>query len=83
MQGLKGYSARQANKILERNGKFWHDESFDHWIRNQEEQEEICDYIDMNPVEAGLCKNPRIGMVKRRLRSKTGWTACPLQKKTA
>jgi putative transposase len=58
MQGLKGYSARKANEILRRKGKFWHDESFDHWIRSQGELEETCEYIDMNPVKAGLCKKP-------------------------
>ena len=58
MQGLKGYSARQANEILGRKGQFWHDESFDHWIRNQGELDETYEYIDLNPVKAGLCKKP-------------------------
>src|SRR3990170_6189142 len=32
--GLKGVSARDANRILARTGKhFWQDESFDHWVR--------------------------------------------------
>ena len=32
---LKGYSAREANRILERVGRrFWQTESYDHWIRS-------------------------------------------------
>jgi REP element-mobilizing transposase RayT len=38
MKRLKGYSAREANKILGRTGmSFWQTESFDHWVRNEAE----------------------------------------------
>jgi REP element-mobilizing transposase RayT len=33
LQSMKGYSARAANKLLERKGAFWQTESYDHWIR--------------------------------------------------
>ena len=56
-KGIKGASARAANKILRRAGKpFWQDESFDHWIRTQGEYEGIQAYIEQNPVQAGLVK---------------------------
>ena len=59
-KGIKGASARKANEILGRTGKpFWQDESFDHWIRTQGEYESIHAYIERNPVEAGLVKEPR------------------------
>lgn len=32
LKSLKGYTARQANKLLQRSGPFWQDESFDHWF---------------------------------------------------
>ena len=52
---LKGSTARRANSMLRRTGKpFWRDESFDHWVRNGRELHRIIDYIEMNPVEAGL-----------------------------
>jgi REP element-mobilizing transposase RayT len=57
-QGLKGYTAREANKLLGRKGDFWQDEGFDHWIRDQNGYERCAEYIDPNPVEAGLCASP-------------------------
>jgi REP element-mobilizing transposase RayT len=52
---LKGYTALEANKILGRTGlTFWQDESFDHWIRNQQEFDRVVSYIENNPVKAGL-----------------------------
>ncbi len=57
---LKGYTAREANKILNRTGNsFWQDESFDHAVRNAEEFDRIRRYIEMNPVKARLIKEPK------------------------
>ena len=54
MHSLKRHTARQANKILERDGAFWQDESYDHVIRDQEEWERIVKYVLNNPMKAGL-----------------------------
>jgi REP element-mobilizing transposase RayT len=54
MQWLKGTTARRANRILGRQGKFWQDESFDHWIRDGREFDKIIAYVEYNPVGAGL-----------------------------
>jgi putative transposase len=55
MRWLKGRSGRVANRILGRTGKpFWQDESYDHWIRSTQELDEIIDYVETNPVSAGL-----------------------------
>ncbi len=52
---LKGYTAREANKLLGRTGQsFWQDESFDHWSRDRAEFFRIVDHIENNPVKAGL-----------------------------
>jgi putative transposase len=57
MQELKGTTARRANEVLKRTGtRFWQDESFDHWVRNPDEFEKILEYIEQNPVKAGLTK---------------------------
>ncbi len=59
MKSLKGVTAREANLVLERTGKpFWQDESFDHWVRNEGEFIEIREYIENNPVAAGLVERP-------------------------
>ena len=59
LKGRKRHSARQANLILGLTGEtFWQRESYDHWIRNDEEKSRIRRYIRMNPVKAGLCKAP-------------------------
>jgi REP element-mobilizing transposase RayT len=54
LQDLKKYSATQCNKILKRSGSFWHHESYDHVVRNQESLYRIINYILDNPVKAGL-----------------------------
>ena len=54
---LKGFTARQANKILGRIGqRLWQEESYDHWVRNEEEFSRIEAYVEHNPVSAGLVK---------------------------
>jgi len=57
---IKGRTARQANLILSRTDKrFWQNESFDHWIRNPAEFERVQQYIENNPVKAGLATSPK------------------------
>ncbi len=57
MQALKGVSARFANMALHRSGQpFWEAESFDHWCRTEEECLRVRDYIENNPVKAGLAR---------------------------
>jgi type I restriction enzyme R subunit/putative DNA methylase len=55
---VKGFTAREANKILGRTGQpFWQDESFDHWVRNRDELNRTIRYIERNPVFAGLAQS--------------------------
>ncbi|MDO8754435.1 MAG: hypothetical protein Q7J80_11115 [Anaerolineales bacterium] len=54
LKRLKGRTARYSNLALGRNGSFWHHESYDHVIRNQEEYDRIVWYTLNNPVKAGL-----------------------------
>ena len=57
--GIKGVTARAANRLLKRTGRrFWQDESFDHWVRDAAEFERIRRYIEQNPVAAGLVEKP-------------------------
>ena len=57
MQSLKRYSARESNKILNRTGTFWQDESYDHLVRDNAEFKNIIEYIILNPVKARLVEN--------------------------
>ena len=57
---IKGFTARNANQILGRTGQpFWQEESYDHWVRSEEEFSRIAAYIEHNPVNAGLVKRPQ------------------------
>ena len=59
LQSIKSASARSANRILSRAGRpFWQDESFDHWVRNPDQEQRIVRYIESNPVSAGLTATP-------------------------
>lgn len=54
---IKGGTAFEANKTLERKGQLWQHESYDHFVRNDQEQEKIIRYILQNPVKARLVKH--------------------------
>ncbi len=59
MQSLKRFTAREGNRILGLTGKpFWQDESYDRVVRNQTEFGRIANYIEMNPVKAGMAPTP-------------------------
>jgi REP element-mobilizing transposase RayT len=59
MQSLKRFTARQGNRILGLTGKpFWQDESYDRLVRDEREFARIAQYIEMNPVNAGLVGVP-------------------------
>jgi putative transposase len=38
---------------------FWQDKSFDHRVRNEAEWDRLVQYVEYNPVSAGLAENPR------------------------
>ena len=59
MHSIKSYTAHEANKILQLKGQFWSKEYFDRYIRNHEHYIKTVDYIENNPVKAGLCENFR------------------------
>jgi len=55
---LKGRTARFANQILGRSGTFWQDESYDRIVRDAAEFGRTVNYIELNPVRAGLASTP-------------------------
>ncbi|MEO5946770.1 MAG: transposase [Chitinophagaceae bacterium] len=56
LQNHKKFTAVQSNKLLNRTGKFWEEESFDTLIRNNDHYYNCVNYILQNPVKAGLVK---------------------------
>ena len=56
LQRMKSFSAKEANKILKSNGKFWEEESYDHIVRDTKEFDNIVLYTLQNPVKAGFVK---------------------------
>ena len=58
MHTLKRYTARECNRRLGRRGVFWQDESYDHCVRDDDELERIIQYVEFNPVKAGLASRP-------------------------
>jgi putative DNA methylase len=61
MRWLKGRTGRLANEILGRaRVPFWQDESFDQWVRNSEELQDLIAYVENNPVKAGFVEAPHM-----------------------
>jgi REP element-mobilizing transposase RayT len=56
----KRFTGREANKLLNRTGQFWHSDYFDRFIRNDEHYAAVVSYIDFNPVKAGLASEPHL-----------------------
>jgi putative transposase len=54
----KRYTARQANLLLKRSGAFWQVDYWDRFIRDERHFHVTLDYIDQNPVKAGLVDLP-------------------------
>ncbi|MCX5685083.1 MAG: hypothetical protein NT049_15570 [Planctomycetota bacterium] len=57
LQGWKGYTAKEANKILGREGTFWQDDYFDRYIRDEDHLRRVVHYIESNPVKARLVRS--------------------------
>jgi putative transposase len=56
---LKDYTAREANKLLHRHGKFWADDCWDTYMRDAAHELRTRRYIENNPVKALLVRDPR------------------------
>ena len=56
---LKEYTAREANKLLGRRGKFWADDSFDIFMRDSAHELRTRRYIEINPVKAFLVREAK------------------------
>jgi len=58
LHSWKSYSAHGINKRLQRKGRVWEPESFDHLVRNERAFGQFVEYTENNPAAAGLCDRP-------------------------
>ena len=59
LHSWKSFTGSRANQILHRtHHEFWQTESFDHWIRDDEERARLVAYVENNPVKARFCQRP-------------------------
>jgi Rad3-related DNA helicase/REP element-mobilizing transposase RayT len=54
MHSIKSYTAKQANKLLCREGEFWQSEYYDHLVRNESDLIQQMKYAWENPDAVGL-----------------------------
>ena len=59
MHSIKRFTGNECNKMLGTSGTFWQPESYDHWVRDSDELERIINYVEYNPVKAGLCADTK------------------------
>jgi len=56
VRSWKNYTARKANRILDRVGTFWQREYYDRLIREEGELDRAVEYVLSNPERAGLAR---------------------------
>lgn len=59
IKSIKTYAAREINMRRGTRGGIWLDETFDRIIRNEKDFGEKWEYMQFNPVTAGLVSEPR------------------------
>ncbi len=55
LHSWKSFTGHKANALLGRKGSFWMEEYFDRAIRDENHFMRAVEYIENNPVKAGLC----------------------------
>ena len=58
MLSWKSFTSRKANELLGRSGRFWQEDYFDRYVRDEAHYGDVRAYIENNPVKAGLCAIP-------------------------
>lgn len=54
----KSFTANAINRMLGRRGPVWERECFDHLVRSGPALARFVEYTEVNPVAAGLCREP-------------------------
>ena len=56
VQSWKSFTAKKANRVLKRSGRFWMEDYFDRYVRDEIHLSATMSYIERNPVDAGLVR---------------------------
>jgi len=59
LHSWKSFTANEANRLLGRSGTFWQREYYDRFIRDERHLKAAIEYIENNPVKAGLVRSPQ------------------------
>ena len=54
----KSFTAKKANRILGRRGRFWDEDYWDTYMRDAAQEARTCRYIENNPIKAQLVREP-------------------------
>ncbi len=60
MHSFKRHTARECNIVLHKQGSFWQDESYDRCVRDDDELLRIIQYVENNPVKAGMVEQAKM-----------------------
>lgn len=58
VKSWKAFSAARISAMLGRSGRFWAPEYFDRYMRSEAHLLTTIQYVENNPVAAGLCAAP-------------------------
>ena len=58
VKSWKSYSSRRANARPNRCGAFWEADYLDRYMRDEEHLQRTIEYVENNPVKAGLAATP-------------------------
>ncbi len=59
LESWKKHTAVKANRLLKRRGEFWQADYWDNFMRNDQHELTIRNYIENNPAKAGLGNDPK------------------------
>lgn len=65
IHSIKSYTSSEANKMLDRVGRFWARDYFDRYNRNEEHFHSTIDYINQNPSKLAFAADLKIGRLDR------------------
>ena len=78
LKSWKGFTAREANKLLGREGAFWEREYWDTRIRDEQQLRKAVRYVEANPLKASLVPEAKVWQwSSARLRDELGVLRMP------
>jgi REP element-mobilizing transposase RayT len=65
LKSWKGFSGKEASRLLSLHGEFWQPEYYDHLIRDATDLAHAMQYVEQNPAKAGLTGWPWVWVGSR------------------